>query len=139
MALLGMFPDVDLLVAGFHRGPTHSLGAALVVALATTALTGYARLGAAASAAYASHALLDWLAADNSMPIGIMALWPITWEYYQVATPIFDSIWRRNETPDFWSHNIRALVKELAILVPAAAVGFWWATRGTRQGTRDGA
>lgn len=123
-ALLGMVPDVDLLVAGLHRGPTHSLGAALICGLAAAAVTNNARLGAAAGAAYASHALLDWLGADSSMPVGIMALWPVTWEYYQVSTPVFDSVWRRNETPDFWSHNIKALAKELVILVPLAWAAF---------------
>jgi len=127
-ALLGMFPDVDLLLA-FHRGPTHSLGTALIVGLATTALSSDVRLGLAAGCAYATHALLDWLGADSSMPVGIMALWPITWEYYQASRPIFDSVWRRNETPDFWSHNVKALAKELLILVPLAWGAWRVATR----------
>jgi hypothetical protein len=118
-ALLGMVPDLDLLW-GLHRGPTHSAGAALIVGLAVAAFTNNARLGAASGCAYGTHALLDWLGADSSMPVGIMALWPITWEYYQASTPIFDSVWRRNETPDFWPHNITAVGKELLVLVPAA-------------------
>jgi hypothetical protein len=122
-AVLGMCPDLDLLW-GLHRGPTHSVGAALIVGLAVAAFTSNARLGAASGCAYATHALLDWLGADSSMPVGIMALWPITWEYYQASTPIFDSVWRRNETPDFWSHNFKAIGKELLVLVPAA-----WAAR----------
>src|SRR4026208_832058 len=85
------------------------------------------------------RALLDWLGADSSMPVGIMALWPITWEYYQVATPIFDSVWRRNETPDFWSHNIWAVAKELAVLVPLAWIAFRWAMgeKSKGEGIRD--
>ena len=122
-ALLGMAPDLDLLLA-VHRGPTHSMGAALIVALATAAITSNPRFGLAAGCAYATHAVLDWLGADSSMPVGIMALWPFTWEYYQASSPIFDSVWRRNETPDFWSHNIRAIARELIILVPLAWLGF---------------
>jgi hypothetical protein len=129
-AILGMSPDLDLLVAGLHRGPTHSLGVALICGLAAAALTSNARLGAAAGCAYATHALLDWLGADSSRPIGIMALWPLTSDYYQASKPIFESIWRRNETPDFWSHNIKALARELVILVPPALIGFWLARRG---------
>jgi LexA-binding, inner membrane-associated putative hydrolase len=125
---LGMFPDLDLVV-GVHRGPTHSVGAALIVALAAAALTGNVRLSAAAACAYVSHALLDWLGGDSSMPIGIMALWPMTWEYYQASTPIFESVWRRNETPDFWSHNFKAVARELVILVPLAWFGFEAARR----------
>lgn len=127
-ALLGMVPDIDLLLA-IHRGPTHSIGAALIVGLATTALASDVRLGLAAGCAYATHVVLDWLGADNSMPVGIMALWPITWEYYQASRPIFDSVWRRNETPDFWSHNVRALARELVILVPLAWIGLRLALR----------
>jgi membrane-bound metal-dependent hydrolase YbcI (DUF457 family) len=127
-ALLGMAPDLDLLW-GLHRGPTHSVGAALIVGLAVAAFTNSARLGAASGCAYGTHALLDWLGADSSMPVGVMAVWPITWEYYQASRPIFDSVWRRNETPDFWSHNVKALLKELLILVPAAWVAWRFAAR----------
>jgi membrane-bound metal-dependent hydrolase YbcI (DUF457 family) len=136
-ALLGMVPDVDLLLA-IHRGPTHSIGAALIAGLATTALSSNARLGLAAGCAYGTHALLDWLGADSSMPVGIMALWPITWEYYQASRPVFDSVWRRNETPDFWSHNVKALLKELLILVPAAWAAWRFARRRalSKDGTR---
>lgn len=136
-ALLGMFPDLDL-IWGLHRGPTHSVGAALIVGLAAAALTNNARLGAAAGCAYATHALLDWLGADSSMPVGIMALWPASWEYYQASTPFFDSVWRRNETPDFWSHNIMAVAKELFILVPAAFVGWRLARRQPRAERQTG-
>ena len=126
--LLGMVPDLDLLW-GLHRGPTHSIGAALIVGLAAAALTNNVRLAAAAACAYATHALLDWLGADSSMPVGIMALWPASWEYYQASTPIFDSVWRRNETVDFWSHNVKALARELIVLVPLAWIGFRLALR----------
>jgi membrane-bound metal-dependent hydrolase YbcI (DUF457 family) len=128
-AVLGMLPDVDLLVAGLHRGPTHSLSAALIVGLAAAVLTRNGRLGVAAGCAYATHTLLDWLGADSSQPIGIMALWPITWDYYQVSRPVFDSMWRRNETPDFWSHNLKAIARELIILVPLAWLGLVRALR----------
>ena len=37
-AILGMFPDLDL-VWGLHRGPTHSVGAALIAGLAVAAGT----------------------------------------------------------------------------------------------------
>ena len=135
-ALLGMCPDLDL-VWGLHRGPTHSLGAALIVGLAVAAATNNARLGAASGCAYGTHALLDWLGADSSMPVGIMALWPMTWEYYQASTPIFDSVWRRNETPDFWSHNIIALGKELLVLVPSAWAAWKFAGRRHMAGNTE--
>ena len=42
-ALLGMFPDLDL-IWGLHRGPTHSIGAALVAGLAAAAPVSYTHL-----------------------------------------------------------------------------------------------
>jgi LexA-binding, inner membrane-associated putative hydrolase len=121
--LLGVAPDIDLLFAS-HRGPTHSLGAALIAGLAVAAVTRQGRTAVAAAAAYASHTLLDWLSADTSVPVGIMALWPFSREYYQASVHLFESIWRRNETPDFWSHNARAIAQELIILVPATLLAW---------------
>jgi len=123
-ALLGAFPDIDLLVDA-HRGPTHSFGAALIAGLAALALTRQWRQAAAAACAYGSHVLLDWLGADTSIPVGVMALWPLTRDHFQSSIEIFDSVWRRNETPDFWSHNIKAVAREVVVLLPLA----WLALR----------
>jgi membrane-bound metal-dependent hydrolase YbcI (DUF457 family) len=123
-ALLGAFPDVDLMFDA-HRGPTHSFGAALVTGLAALALTRERRLAAAAACAYGSHVVLDWLGADTSVPVGVMALWPLTREHFQSSVEVFDSVWRRNETPDFWSHDIKAVAREVVILLPLA----WLALR----------
>src|SRR5262245_57437002 len=65
----GMAADLDLLI-GAHRGPTHSVGAATIVAgLALLAARRVRAPGAgyqvvfalAVAAAYATHPLLDWL------------------------------------------------------------------------------
>ena len=136
-ALLGMLPDVDLLFS-VHRGPTHSLGAALIVGLAALALTRRRRLAVAAACAYASHVLLDWLGADTSVPVGVMALWPLGREHYQSSVEVFDSVWRRNETPDFWIHNVKAVAKELAILLPLVFVAWRFAVRQPRVRTAAG-
>ena len=118
-ALLGMLPDVDLLF-GAHSGPTHSLGSAVIVGLAAYALSGKSRIGFAAATAYASHTLLDWLGTDSSPPIGIMALWPLSREYYQSGLHVFHAISRRYWLPEIWEHNSRAVARELLILMPAA-------------------
>jgi membrane-bound metal-dependent hydrolase YbcI (DUF457 family) len=120
-AVLGMLPDIDLLTAA-HRGPTHGLGAVLVVGLAALAITRHLRPSAAAAAAYGSHILLDWLGSDSSPPIGVMALWPITREYYQSSLHLFYSVSRRYWMPGFVAHNVRALVWELLLLGPALAL-----------------
>ena len=123
-AVLGMLPDADLLVTA-HRGPSHSVGAAAVAGLAVWAATRQARFALACACAYATHAVLDWASADSSVPRGVMAWWPFSREYYQSPVEVFASVWRRKETPDFWAHNIKAVLRELAILIPIALVAWW--------------
>jgi len=117
----GMLPDLDLLF-GAHSGPTHGLGAALIVGLAILALTRQPRLGLAAAAAYASHTLLDWLGTDSSAPIGIMSLWPLSRDYYESNIHLFEAISRRYRLPGFWEHNLKAVAWELLILFPPVAL-----------------
>ncbi|MGH9310652.1 MAG: metal-dependent hydrolase [Vicinamibacterales bacterium] len=120
-AVLGMLPDIDLLFGG-HRGPTHSLGTSLIAGLTLLAFTRNPRLSLASAAAYGSHTLLDWLGSDSSPPIGVMALWPITREYYESSVHVFYAVSRRYWMPGFVAHNVRALAWELVVLVPALAV-----------------
>ena len=138
--------DLDLL-ARVHRGPTHSLAAALAaggVAWTVCAMRDArarrgraerrngrlaARLAVAVTAAYATHTLLDWLGADSSAPFGIMALWPVTDDYYESSQHVFLAVSRRYWLPDFWTFNLRALLRELAILGPIAALVVWFRAR----------
>ncbi len=120
-AAAGMAADLDLLV-GAHSGPTHSLGATALVGLVTYLLRRRWRFTAAVSLAYASHILLDWLGSDSAPPIGIMALWPFTREYYESSLHVFHAVSRRYWLPDFWHLNVRAVVRELTVLVPVVAV-----------------
>jgi membrane-bound metal-dependent hydrolase YbcI (DUF457 family) len=126
-AAMGMAADLDLLV-GAHSGPTHGLGAAIIVGIATwlvlqmRGVTGGARTACASAIAYATHTLLDWLGTDSSPPIGIMALWPFSRGYYESSWHVFMAISRRYWLPEFWTFNIYALARELLILVPIALV-----------------
>jgi hypothetical protein len=123
-ASLGMAADLDLLV-GLHRMYSHSLAAALCVMVAAMVLTpaSEARVltGVACGAAYASHILLDWLGNDTSPPIGIMALWPISTDYYQSPLQWFLSTTRRYSLPHFWTQNLMAAAREVGTLLPIAA------------------
>jgi membrane-bound metal-dependent hydrolase YbcI (DUF457 family) len=125
-AAAGMAPDLDLLV-GAHSGPTHGLGSALIIGLvAWVALRGFDWRGAGRTAsaiglAYASHTLLDWLGSDTSPPIGIMALWPLDRGYYESQRHVFMAISRRYWLAEFWIYNLRALVRELLVLIPIIA------------------
>jgi len=129
---LGALPDVDLLF-GTHSGPTHSIGAAVIVGalLALLGARGLLRSPAvpawiallACSAAYGSHVLLDWMSTDSMAPIGIMALWPFDRGYYESDLHVFGAISRRYyQGWTFVRQNGVAVVRELAILIPILIV-----------------
>ena len=137
-AVLGMAPDLDLLT-GNHSGPSHSVGMMLAVGLAMWTVAPrlapeLARhlVAAACMFAYGSHLLLDWLGQDTTPPIGIMALWPFSDAYYQSSLGAFMAVSRRYyQGAVFWQHNLLALARELAILVPLAVL-VAYATRRSR-------
>jgi len=124
-------PDLDILV-GAHRMYTHSVGAVLVVLVIARWMLGPGqwRLALAVAAAWASHVLLDWLGSDTSPPIGLMALWPFSDDYYISPFGLFDEISRRYWLPqEFIWNNLAAALKEVAIIGPfavaALAVARW--------------
>jgi membrane-bound metal-dependent hydrolase YbcI (DUF457 family) len=134
-AALGVVPDLDVLVEGTHRLYTHSVAAVgLVGVLAAASLRAAgARVSApherttlafAAAAAYGSHLLLDWLADDRSVPIGIRALWPFSDAYFQSGARWFPPVERRYWLPGFWASNLRAIGWELLVLSPLVAIAF---------------
>jgi len=119
--------DVDFLLPVVHRGPTHSLAAAVVVfavALATVRILRPTerpvRVAAVISLAALSHVLLDWLGEDSSTPRGLMAFWPFSSEYYISGLDAFDAVSRRYWREGFWRHNTIAVAKEVIILLPLA-------------------
>jgi hypothetical protein len=128
-----VLPDVDFLW-GRHNMETHSLGAAVLaglVALAWTRGRGV-RLAVLVAAAWASHVLFDWLGSDTTPPIGVMALWPLSGDYYFAYAYWFEAISRRMYLPNFWSHNLYAVARELVMLAPLAALAAWWRRAGRR-------
>lgn len=137
-ALAGAIADVDLFLPVPHRGPVHSLAAALVVGLLALVVarrlrpTGEStRAGLAVGVAYGTHVLLDWMGADTSTPRGLMALWPLTSEYFISDVTVFRAISRRYWLANFWADNTVAVLQELAILGPIVALVAW------RQRRRD--
>jgi hypothetical protein len=129
---LGALADLDLLF-GMHSGPTRGVGAALLAAAFAWSpwipATARARLTLAVACilAYASHTLLDWLGSDTSPPIGIMALWPLSREYYESSLHVFVAVSRRIWQPEtFWMQNLTALMRELLILVPPLLLIGWF-------------
>ncbi len=123
-AVLGALPDVDLLF-GVHSMYTHSVGAAVLVLLIARVVTGGWRWAIAASLAYLTHPLLDWLGHDTTPPIGIMALWPFRPDYYQSDLHLFLPISRRYWVDGFLAHNLTAVARELVVVAPLAVLTYW--------------
>ena len=137
-AVTGAVADLDLL-AGVHSGPTHGLGFALIAGVIVWRTwsrippsPGALRVGLAAAAAYASHALLEWLSTDTSAPFGIMALWPFSSEYYISSLEIFLPVSRRYWLAEAWLLNLRAVIRELLILGPLFWIVWWWRSEHRR-------
>lgn len=101
---------------------THSLGAAVIAGLAVFAWKRNARLAIAVTVAWVSHVLFDWLGSDTTPPLGVMALWPFSREYYFSNAFFFEAISRRYWLDNFISHNLRAVGQEILMLGPVATV-----------------
>jgi inner membrane protein len=139
LGLVGTLPDLDLLL-GIHGRYTHSVGAALIVGALGWLVAGRnPRWGLAFAAAYASHVLFDWLGQDTTPPIGVMALWPFSGQFYQSGHQVFVAISRRYWLPGFASHNLQAVIWELVLLgLPTWAVWRWRYGNGKGHGQGDG-
>jgi membrane-bound metal-dependent hydrolase YbcI (DUF457 family) len=117
LAAVSIAPDLDL-VFGTHREISHSIGAALAAGLVALVATRSPRWAVAIALAWASHVLFDWLSNDTRPPIGVMALWPFTRDYYKASIEIFPTVSRKYWESRFWIYNLRAVVMELLILGP---------------------
>lgn len=126
---LAVLPDIDFIYPPFHRGPTHSIGAAafvmLVVAGVTERITGRAnwRIAAVCGLAYFSHVVMDWLAEEPAVSSGVSALWPLSDRMFISGWNLFRSTERINLLgPVQFAHNLRTLAQELILLGP---ILFW--------------
>lgn len=133
--LVAALPDIDFLLPIAHRGPTHSVAAAIAAGLAafgvTTILSGKVagrRTAALLALAVLSHVLLDWLGQDSSTPRGVMALWPLSTSYFISDLNLFNAVDRRYWLSGFWRRNAIAVAREVAILLPVV----WLARRYSR-------
>ncbi len=132
-------PDLDLVlrfvVGGHHhRGPSHSLGAALcagVVAAALARLSGWpraGRLGLVVATAWASHLVLDLLGSDTNPPLGILALWPFDSGWYKAPVVLFLDIGRTLDLSTV-RQNLIAAAWEIALLLPIVSGAVWFRQR----------
>lgn len=128
----GCAPDVDFLW-GRHNMETHSLGAALAAGLVTWALTRRWRTALVVTLAWTTHVGFDWLGSDDTPPLGVMALWPLTSAFYFADAFLFEAISRRYWLPGFWAHNAWAVATEALMLGPLTAAALWWRSRLGRR------
>jgi hypothetical protein len=123
-AIAACLPDIDFFW-GRHNMETHSLGFAALVGLVMFVWRRNGRLALACTLAVCSHVLFDWLGSDDFPPLGVMALWPLTSDFYFANAFIFDAISRRYWLPGFVQHNVIAVLREIAILAPIT-LGLWY-------------
>jgi membrane-bound metal-dependent hydrolase YbcI (DUF457 family) len=98
VVVLANLPDADFLIGAavgrprdWHRGPTHTLLAAVVVALVVAVAQrrggrGFGRAFLLAFALYGSHLVLDTIMPDRRFESGIPLFWPLT--DYHVYAPL---------------------------------------------------
>lgn len=139
-AAIAALPDADLLVSGFHRGPTHSLTATALVLIVTAAVTGQVtgkvhwRLALACALAHASHPLMDWLGTDYFRLRGVELFWPFSSRFYISDWDIFPETERRlRGNPRAFAINLRAFLAELGLVGPLVLAAWWRATRTRRS------
>ena len=128
-AALAAAPDIDLLFAG-HRTVTHSLGAVMLVGVVVGLMAARSgrpalRIALMCAAAYASHLLLDWMAVDQTFPLGLQALWPLSHGWYISGWNLFGQTERRRIfTRAVMKLNAVTIAQELAILAPFLAAAW---------------
>jgi hypothetical protein len=66
--------------------------------------------------------LFDWLGSDDTPPLGVMALWPLTSTFYFADAFVFEAISRRYWLPGFIGHNLWAITREILMLGPMVAI-----------------
>jgi membrane-bound metal-dependent hydrolase YbcI (DUF457 family) len=123
-----MAPDLDFLW-GRHSMETHSVGAAIIAGLVVFAWRRNARLAVVTTLAVLSHVLFDWLGSDDTPPLGVMAFWPFSSNFYFANAFIFEAISRRYWLDNFFTHNAWAVTKEILMLGPLVFIAFRWRAR----------
>ena len=142
---LAALPDADLLFGG-HRTATHSIGAALLVAIVAAGVTRWVtpvvgshttrsacttpigRVALMCGAAYATHLVLDSLQIDPNPPSGIQLLWPFSRQWFISEVDLFPRTERHGVLSAAGLRiNLIAFAWETAILLPIVVA--LWVTR----------
>ena len=125
-------PDIDF-AWGRHNMETHSIGFAAGVALLALVWWRSWRVMVACLLAVGTHILFDWLGSDDFPPLGVMALWPLSAQFYFADAYVFATISRRYWLDGFVRHNVLAVLRECVLLLPLVGVVWWWRLRSMRS------
>ena len=132
---LGILADIDFLF-GVHSAYTHSIGATVVVGVLAAVLGRHrggrsrgGRFALAAALAYGTHILLDWLGSDSVAPLGVMALWPLSTDFFLSNLYWFPSVCRQYRELSCWWNNVASVVWEIAVLGPLAVGALYYLNR----------
>jgi hypothetical protein len=132
-AIAACLPDIDF-VWGRHNMETHSVGFALLLGAAALVWQRSTAIATALTLAAGTHVLFDWLGSDDSPPLGVMALWPLSREFFYADVWLFAAISRRYWLPWFVEQNTFAVLRELTILLPIVAALAFYRHRKFRGG-----
>jgi membrane-bound metal-dependent hydrolase YbcI (DUF457 family) len=137
----GAAPDLDILIK-YHRHETHSIGAAVIAGVVATLVrypvaTTRWQIFWSVTAAWATHPLIDMLALDNWPPIGVMAFWPFSREFYETGLNIFLPVARNIHSAVAMENDVWAALREIVILAPIVALVWWIRTSRSRTRARS--
>jgi hypothetical protein len=127
-AVAGVLPDVDFAWSG-HNRETHSIGAAVIAGAIVFAWKRNATLALAVALSWLTHVLFDWLGSDDTPPLGVMALWPMSSNFHFADAFVFEAISRRYWLDNFVTHNVWAVMREILILGPLCLLVWRWRSR----------
>ena len=146
-AIVAALPDLDLLYPPIHRGISHSIGMTCFLMIIAAGVTGWVtgrvrwRWVLLVGLAHGSHLAMDWMGVDRYAPPGLEALWPFSHRFYISGWDVFPPTERRLYLAHAWVVNFRALVAEIGIMGPIAALVFFVRRTGRSRvptSARDG-
>lgn len=114
----------------FHHGPTHSLFAAAVVALASAAVAlvigaSALRVGALAGIAFLSHVVLDFMTVTVTDSSDLPLLWPWSYMHFSPPIEIFLPIKHASRLTTFWE-GLFSWANVVAIACEVLVMGGLW-------------
>jgi inner membrane protein len=132
--------DIDFAIGvligrNIHHYFTHSLGFTALFAVAVFLASRWlgrprpARDAAVLGLCYLSHVLLDMLSKDTRAPYGVELFWPFSGEFYISPVLVFDDIWRGTLAKLLGLHNWLAVLREVLLVGPPAALVLYWRRR----------